>query len=353
MIVDGRVYTLKALLEHCRELSLDANIPAWRREVFSFIRMFLDPSVGEITQRTSGSTGKPKAYLFHREGMAGSARRTLQFFDLRPGDRALLCLPVEYVAGKMMVVRALMGGLDLVLAEPSGRPLRQVEGPFAFGAMVPLQVYESLHSGDDLSTIGKLLIGGGALHPALKERLSRMEPPELFESFAMTETYSHFALKRLNGPSPDRDFRLLSGVFARTDHRGCLVVEIPGVTRGEVVTNDLVELSADGMGFRWLGRIDHVINSGGVKVIPEVVEEAIQALIGYPCLLLPEKDEKLGERLVLLVECADREDPDGAWEGLMREHLAPYLLPRRVVVVPGIPRNSSMKPDRIRARALL
>lgn len=314
---------------------------------------FLDPESGPILQRTSGTTGPSSAHVLHRDAMVSSARRTLAYFDLKPADRVLLCLPVGYVAGKMMVVRSLVGGLDLVLTAPSGRPLKDLEGRFAFGAMVPLQVHESLKQGDDLSVIGKLLIGGGLLPASLKEKISRQNLPALYESFAMTETYSHFALKRINGPHPDTDFRLLGGVSVRMDHRGCLVVEMDGVLGEEVVTNDLVELSGDGKGFRWLGRIDHVINSGGIKINPELLEEKIQGLIGHRCLLLPVEDERLGERLVLLVECSDRKEPDAAWEALMRESLSPYEIPGKVVVVPEIPRNSSMKPDRLRAREFL
>jgi O-succinylbenzoic acid--CoA ligase len=282
--------------------------------------------------------------------MEASARNTLDFFRLRPGDRALLCLPVDYVAGKMMVVRALAGGLDLLLREPAGRPLKNVRDTADFAAMVPLQVHNSMEAGDRLSLISTLLVGGGEIHPVLLEKLVALERPVVYESFAMTETYSHFALRRVNGPVPELEFRLLEGVEIRADDRGCLVVDVPGVTGGPVVSRDLVEIAADSRSFRWLGRHDNVINTGGIKVLPELLEQRIRALIGKECLLLPLPDPKLGQKMVLLVEAPG---PVREWEALLRDKLAPYEVPRQILTTGRIPRNASFKPDRTAARKLI
>lgn len=351
--MDGKPFGRESLLDHCREAGKVTDLPAWRKEVYGFIEHFLDPSREPILQKTSGTTGDPREYPLHRERMIRSAQNTLEYFRLQPGNSVLLCLPIRYIAGKMMVVRALVGGLNLVLTEPSSRPLQHIRATLTLGAMVPLQVHESLHSGDNLGVLQHLIIGGGELHTSLRNALIRRTAPAVYESFGMTETYTHFAMKRINGAEPDKYFRLLKGVSIRQDHRDCLVVDVEGITHGEIITGDLVEMSAGGKGFMWLGRYDHVINSGGIKIIPELLEEKIREWLGLPCLLLPEKDARLGERLVLLVEYGKQDPPLEAWSQTLRERLGSFEVPKRVVVVKRLPRNEAYKPDRIAARELI
>jgi O-succinylbenzoic acid--CoA ligase len=351
--IDGVEFSHETLIRHCMELVGKAGRPDWYMKVFAFIQLFLDESTGPILQKTSGTTGDPKEFQLSRKAMRASARKSLSFFNLQPGDRALLCLPVDYIAGKMMVVRALVGGMDLVLTEPSGRPLQGVEGEFDFAAMVPLQVHDSLNEDDELNRIETLLIGGGELHPSIREKLTRLNTPNVFESFAMTETYTHFALRQLNGPAPDSQFWLLDGVKIEKDDRDCLVVEMPGVTEGKVVTNDLVEISDDGSGFLWLGRIDNVINTGGIKVIPELLEAKIKGLIGMECLVLSLEDDKLGQKLVLLVENSDANPPVAYWEELMKKQLSSYEIPKKTIVTREISRNAAFKPDRVASLRLI
>lgn len=332
-------------------MSSQPGVADWKREVYSFIEWFLDPSGEELVQLTSGTTGDPKKVVLSREAVWLSARRTLDWLGLRQGDSSLLCLPVRYIAGKMMVARALAGGLSLRLTEPSGRPLKDLSEPVDFAAMVPLQVHETLEHGDPLSHVARLIIGGGQLHASLREKMGRLSRPQAFETFGMTETCTHFAMKRINGPAPDSMFRFLDGVRAGVDRRGCLEVEIPGITRSTITTNDLVELREGG--FIWLGRQDHVINSGGIKIIPELVEEQVRRCTGMDCLVLPEADEKLGQQLVLAVEYPGGDPPLERWLECLRLSLSGYEIPRRVILVDALPRNASMKPDRTRAIASL
>ncbi len=353
LLMDGRSYSQAELILFCREARHDPDQPEWKKDVYSFVQLFLDPSEGAISQKTSGTTGDPKEHLLLREKMIRSARKTVDYFNLQPGDRALLCLPIRYVAGKMMVVRALVGGLDLVMVEPSGRPLQDVTGSFTFGAMVPLQVHESLTHGDPLSMIQTLIIGGGALPSSLLESLRHLGSPLVYESFAMTETYTHFALRRMNGADPEKEFRILEGVRVGLDERGCLEVNVPGITEGILTTNDLVEISPSGKSFQWLGRIDHVINSGGIKIIPELLEQQIKKWLGHECLILSEADEKLGEKLVLVVEYGAPEPPVEKWIELLHTKLSTFEVPKRIVTVPQIPRNPSFKPDRQAATRVL
>jgi O-succinylbenzoic acid--CoA ligase len=350
--IEGIAYSQEELMVHCHQIIHQPGVPDWQRKVFTFIRQFLDGTTGPVRQRSSGTTGDPKWFELERESMVSSARRTLAYFGLQPGDTALLCLPVDYIAGKMMVVRALAGGLDLVPVKPSGRPLEGISGEFSFAAMVPLQLHESLKAGDDLSAIRQLLVGGGEMNPSDISALSDMTRPEVYESFAMTETYTHFALKRINGPAPEKDFRLLEGVEVGLDQRGCLVVRVEGVTGGPVVTNDLAEIHPP-ESFRWLGRIDNVINTGGIKVAPEILEERIGKLLRADCLVIPQPDEKLGQKLVLLVEWPEGAAPLESWSGLLRRELAPHEVPKLLVPVGKIPRNASYKPDRKAAQGLI
>ena len=353
ILLEGLSYSREDLLNYCGEQVNDPGLPDWNKELMSFIALFLDPAGGPIIQKSSGSTGDPKSFVLSREAMLLSAERTLSFFKLRRGEQVLLSLPVHYIAGKMMVVRALLGGLDLQLREPSSRPLQNLNGSIDLAAMVPLQIEESLTHGDPLERISKLLIGGGELHPATREKLSRMSSPEVYESFGMTETYTHFALKRITGPDPDSSFKLLEGVRIGLDKRGCLEVEVPGITDGLLSTNDLVEINKLGNEFSWLGRFDNLINSGGIKIIPELLEEQVRDCIGHECLVLPEPDRKLGNRLVLLVEFEGSDPPIEQWKDLLRNRLSAYEQPKRVLTVSALPRNASMKPERTSSRNLL
>lgn len=352
-MLEGKEYSLKEILDYCAEQARSPVNPSWRKEVLAFISLFLDPERPPITQLSSGTTGDPKSFSLDREAMLNSARRTLDFFGLKKSQTALLCLPIHYIAGKMMVIRALLGRLNLLPQEPSSRPLRDLEGIIDFTAMVPLQVEESLRQGDPLEKLSILLVGGGELHPATREMLSSRITPEVYETFGMTETYTHFALRRLNGPAPEAGFQLLKGVDIRTDSRGCLQVEVRGVTTGLVHTNDLVEINEQENGFVWKGRYDNLINSGGIKIIPEVLEEQIRDRLGHECLVLPEPDRKLGHRLALVVEFQGKEAPVDRWMNLLRDSLSVYEIPKRILTVESLPRNPFMKPDRTSARDLL
>jgi O-succinylbenzoic acid--CoA ligase len=344
--IDGRSYSREALLEHCRRRSEDTGEPEWRQKLWAFIMDYLDSGSRDILQQSSGTTGDPKVFWLKKDAMRSSALRTLAYFGLKAGERALLCLPVDYIAGKMMVVRALEGGLDLECVAPVSTPLLEVDGSFSFAPMVPLQVRDSLASGEGLDRVRCLLVGGGEIPFGLQERLRKLQAPEVYESFGMSETYTHFALRRINGPQPEQAFRLLDGVRIRQDGQGCLVVEMEDVTEGEVHTRDQVEILEDGSVFRWLGRLDHVINSGGIKINPEVLEQEINRILGTNCLLLPEEDERLGQRMVMVAQWPGDEAPVEAWLAMLRARLQKHEVPKKIHVLPKLPRNASFKPDR-------
>jgi len=324
---------------------------SWEHDLYSFIIDFLD-NTGPILQRTSGTTGDPKELTLNREAMITSANMTIKHFDLAIGSRVLLCLPLQYIAGKMMVVRALVGRLNLITTEPTSRPMTNVVGNIDFAAMVPMQVYESIRNNDPVEEIGKLLIGGGVIDQSLLQRIQKLDKVEIFESFAMSETYTHFASRRINGEHRTDLFESMNGVFLGQDERGCLVVDLPGVTDGRVITNDMVSMMNERK-FLWLGRIDHVIKSGGVKIIPEILEAKIREIIHGELLIIGIPDEKLGQKLILVIEGDKKSHLEEIYLSKLKTMLEKHEIPKRIVVIESIPRNYSMKPDRIATQKLL
>jgi O-succinylbenzoic acid--CoA ligase len=266
-------------------------------EVNQFVSEWMSPAE-TIELQTSGSTGKPKEIVVQKEWMSNSTQLTGKTFGLKIGDTALLCLPMKYIAGKMMVVRALELGLELKVVEPSSSPLKEIDEPIDFAAMVPLQLEKSIN---ELHKVKTLLIGGGKVHHSVLEKCQSVST-EIYETYGMTESLTHVAIKRLNGPNKSDVFTALEGISFEKDKRGCLVIHAPFLNPQPVVTNDLVDL-VDEKSFCWLGRIDHIINTGGVKIIPELVEEKLAAILsGRRYFITGLPDESLGEKVVLVIE---------------------------------------------------
>ena len=266
-------------------------------DVNQFISEWYSTNI-EMDLKTSGSTGKPKSISVKKDWMQNSAELTRKTFGLKKGDSALLCMPMKYVAGKMMVVRALELGLDLKVVEPSSNPLKNMDEIIDFAAMVPFQLENSLN---DLDQVKTLIVGGGQVSQQLIEKLQKIST-QIFETYGMTETLTHVAIKPLNGPNISDLFRALDGIRFEKDDRGCLAIHASALNPVPIVTNDLVEL-IDENSFRWLGRFDNVINSGGIKIIPEVVEAKLLSIIPNNRFFINgESDESLGEKVVLVVE---------------------------------------------------
>ena len=298
-----------------------------------------------VEVKTSGSTGEPKRMRVEKCRMLNSARITCDFLGLKRGDTALLCLSTEYIAGKMMVVRALERGMKLVSIEPQGCP--EWEGTVDLAAMVPLQVWNLLHQCPSrLTHIRHLLIGGGAIDERLEEALQDL-PNAVWSTYGMTETLSHIALRRLNGPTANSWYTPFDGVTLSQTEEGCLVIEAPAVHDGQLITNDMVELRSDGC-FRILGRKDNVICSGGVKIQMEEVERLLRPHLPIPYMITRAKDERLGETVVLLMEGGC---PDEA-KAVCERVLPKYWQPRRIVSVASLPMTATGKPARAEAERL-
>ena len=265
--------------------------------------------------KTSGSTGAPKPMLVEKRRMLASARITCDFLGLRPGDTALLCMSLDYIAGKMMVVRSLERGLKLTTVEPSGHPLSTSNLPPStfhiphstfhlphFSAMVPLQVYNTLQVPEErerLKQIKHLIIGGGAIDDSMAAELKDF-PNHIWSTYGMTETLSHIALRRLNGPEASEWYTPFPSVHLSISDEGCLIIDAPEVCSEPLVTNDIAELST--RQFRILGRKDNVICSGGLKIQAEELERQLRPHMSAPFVISKRADEKFGEVAVLITE---------------------------------------------------
>lgn len=314
------------------------------------LNQFLDEwNNGEPTVlvHTSGSTGKPKPLRVEKLRMAASARITCSFLKLHEGDTALLCMPLDYIAGKMMVVRALVCSLRLVSVAPSGHPLKGLSEAPDFAAMVPLQVYNSMQVPEEralLSRIKNLIIGGGAVSDQLAAELRQL-PNAVWSTYGMTETLSHIALRRLNGEGASEWYVPFDGVGVSLDSSGCLVIDAPAVCAEPLATNDIAEIAPDGRRFRIRGRRDNVVCSGGIKLQIEEIEAHLKPYVDVPFLITKRPDERLGETVVMLAESDDVEQ----LREVCRRMLSKYEVPRLFVHVDAIPLTATGKPARAEA----
>lgn len=318
------------------------------RAYFDFLAEWTDGRPA-IQVRTSGSTGIPKIISVQKEHMIQSAQQTCSFLHLHAGDKALLCMPLQYIGAKMMVVRALVANLEVVIRKPSGHPLADIDRPVDFAAMTPQQVYNSLLIPEEktkLRQIKNVLIGGGAIDPVLVKEL-RTFPNAVYSTYGMTETVSHIALRRLSGKEASDSYRPFPSVKLSLSPTDTLIICAPFALNGEVVTNDIAEIHADGS-FRILGRADNVINSGGVKIQPERLEEILKTVIPHPFAITAMPDAKFGEVVVLLTE----QPITPGMHTEIQHHLTKLECPKRYITVPEIPHTANGKIDRTKCREI-
>jgi len=282
-----------------------------------------------IEMKTSGTTGLPKLVKLEKQAMIQSALATGDFFKLQPGDKALLCLPAKFIAGKMMLVRSLILGLDLDITEPTTEPLHLNTNQYDFVAMVPLQVQNSIES---LINVKKLIIGGAKMDTSLEEKLLPLKT-EIYETYGMTETITHVAAKKVG----EKFFTVLPRVEISKDNRGCLVIKVPAISEEPIMTNDLVELTAQNQ-FSFLGRIDNVVNSGGIKLIPEQIEAKLTDKINTRFFVTGIPDSVLGEKLILVIEGENKNFPSDFFDVLEK-----YEKPKEIVFVPKFKENENGK----------
>ena len=304
----------------------------FEQQIGTFILDWLKPNP-YIEQHTSGSTGTPKKIRLTKEHMINSALASAKFFKLPASTTALLCLPADYIAGKMMLVRAMVLGWHLDFVPPSSSPLDHVLKVYDFSAMTPFQLDNSLAR---LHLVKKLIIGGGAVSTRLRKMVQDSDS-KIYETYGMTETCSHVAAKRLNSlkkKKNSRAFKLLPNVSISQDDRGCLIIKAPKVLDEEIVTNDVVEVVTYKR-FIWKGRFDNVINSGGVKLFPEEIERKLNKKLDHRFFITSMPDEALGEKLVLFVEDDFSEDRLTGLKNTIdsMDSLGKYEKPRKIYLI--------------------
>ncbi|MFD0932273.1 AMP-binding protein [Psychroflexus salinarum] len=277
----------------------------FEEKIGGFLLDWLNDDYDSIKVQTSGSTGEPKTYFLDKQKMINSALATGKFFKVQEDTTALLCLPADYIGGRMMLVRAMILGWDLDIIEPKSNPLDEVFKTYDFCAMTPFQMDNSLGR---LHLIKKLIVGGGAVSENLIGSIQGI-PTKVYEVYGMTETISHIAARKLN-PTKDnkekRPFKALPNVSVSQNENNCLVIKAPKILEKELVTNDIVEVLTYKK-FFWKGRLDNIINTGGVKIFPETVEKKLQKLITHRFYIAGLPHDSLGEQVVLFIEAPENE----------------------------------------------
>ncbi|MFV0471571.1 MAG: AMP-binding protein [Paludibacteraceae bacterium] len=319
---------------------LASNSLSWQNEIYFFLRCWFDKK-DSTTLRTSGSTGVPKKIDLAKELMRNSARATNDFFGLDTTKTALLCLPASYIAGKMMIIRAMMGGCNLISVEPSSNPFEHIQNAIDFTALTPYQLQHSLESLKKIE-VKHIIVGGGEINLALAEKIDTL-PSTVFETYGMTETASHIALRQLNGNSKSSYFETLQGIYVNQDKRNCLTIKAPRLFDGIMKTNDMVEIISDNK-FRWLGRADNIINSGGIKILPEQIERKIAGCVSEKYFISSLPDDFLGQQVILVIESEKYPLPkETALKTNLKNLLQKYEIPKNIFFLPKFRYSSTYK----------
>ncbi|WP_374364465.1 AMP-binding protein [Cloacibacterium sp.] len=337
------------ILDFSKNINIESLFPEneFEEKVISFLEDWFSYSE-TVSVQTSGSTGIPKVFEIEKKRMLNSAKMTCDFLGLKEKDTALLCLPVQYISGKMMLVRAIERKLKLIITTPTSTP--EISENIDFCAMTPLQVQNSL---DNIHLIKNLIIGGAAVSENLKYQISRelstinrQPSTNIYETYGMSETLSHIALKQIS-PVQEEYFTIFNDVEISVDERNCLKIFAPKLNPEILQTNDIVELmhfdftQCDKKQFKFLGRFDNVINSGGVKIFAEELESLVKKHIDRDLVFLGKPDETLGEKLVLVVEGEKDENLKSEILNLKFENK--FHIPKKVLFLEKFPRAENGK----------
>ncbi len=319
-------------------------------------RTFFDAwenGVTEYTVFSSGSTGAPKPFVLQKKWMEWSAIHTANAIQVKDESTLMCCLPINKVGGLMMLVRSKIWESEIIVLEASANPLLEYCDA-DITSFTPYQLYSILEnekSRKHLNRFHTILIGGGEISKTLEQQLQNLDSKTIFfQTYGMTETYSHIALRRLNGNAPETHFKTFENVHVEKDIDGCARITAPFSDK-PLQTNDIIELLEDGR-FRILGRKDFMINSGGVKLMPETIENMLDEVLQPKSrfLISGQKDEKLGERLVLVCENSTAfANVDLGFLSVIN----PYAIPKAILEIESIPLNAGGKPDRMRIKEMI
>lgn len=276
-------------LTHNEELikSIVSFINEWENDLDFFIA------------KTSGSTGIPKEIKIQKKHAIQSSLNTAEALSLQKKDKALLCLNPDTIGGKMMIIRSLVLDLQLYVSDINSNPFEKLDEEFDFVALVPLQLHTILlNSAEKLSTIKNTIVGGGIISSELEQLLFKYKST-VYQTFGMTETISHIALRRI-GFNGSENYQVLPNISISVNNNQ-LEVNAPTIGVNHLLTTDCVEI-IDETHFKWLGRTDFVVNSGGIKIHPEEVESQLSTLIDVPFFVTGIDDEKFGQKLIIVIQ---------------------------------------------------
>ncbi|MEJ8756986.1 AMP-binding protein [Pontibacter sp. H259] len=350
LLLNGKKFYYDEIADYSFRNSIPLD--GYETKTLEFCRSWLN-GIQEFPIQTSGSTGTPKTILLTRQQLEASARRTIKLLQLQPNDKALVCLNTEYIAGMMMLARGFIADLEMVIVDPVGNPLKLAPTgiEFDFASFVPMQLQKILQDTPEfiprLNHMKGILLGGAPVNFNLQRLLQQLTVP-VYHTYGMTETASHVALRLLNGPDAADYYDVLDNITLGFDTRGCLTIR-GDVTNNElIVTNDLVELLTPTR-FRWIGRVDNTINSGGVKVQSEVVEvavaEALSALDPMPRFFVTSQpDELLGESVVLILEGEPfTEEQEKELKSKLKQLLKKFERPKKYYYCPAFTETATRK----------
>ncbi len=293
-----------------------------------------------VKAHTSGSTGKPKNIQLLKSDMICSAHATNEFFSITENACLFSPLSSNYIAGKMMLVRACEAGCTLLTETPSNTPLKELPQEVKtidLMCVVPSQVDSLLNNPLAKKTIRNLIVGGAPLSHELEQELEKM-PWNTYVTYGMTETCSHVALRKAGS----KTYKALPGITFALDNRNCLIITAPSYSFGTLTTNDVAKLY-DSTSFQWIGRFDNVINSGGIKFHPEELEFLLSKEIHTPFYIYKVSHAKWGDTVGITIEDPTNTISVNSILGICQRVLPKYAIPSIVNKVSKLPRTSNGK----------
>jgi len=331
--LNGQHYTFATLKEQANSLANESE--SYKNDIGLFLMDWLNDEL-TLTVTTSGSTGIPKHFELSKQAMVNSAFATGDYFQLQPTNTALLCLPITYIAGKMMLIRAIVLGLHIDLVVPNSNPLKYLNKVYDFVAMVPMQLENSIIG---LFKVNTLIVGGAKVSHELINKIQK-STSNVYETYGMTETITHIAVRKLNHTLSITNFDVLPNIQISQDERACLVIHAPYLNDKPIITNDIVKLHS-ATSFELLGRFDNVINSGGIKIHPEQLETKLLTFLDTEFFITSRDNPTLGEEVILVVEGEERALSKAIFSSFNK-----HEIPKDILFVNAFKRTTSGKINR-------
>jgi len=326
---------------------LNSITAKWQLDIWNFLLNWINESTA-IQLKTSGSTGEPKIIEVRKSTLIFSAEQTIQYFQFKENEKWLLCLPAAFVGGQMILVRAILSKSQVWAVEPK-IDLAEMTVDFDFASMIPMQVEKYIQNNVQLK-ISKILIGGASISTSLENKLKYIKNISFYASYGMTETVSHIALRKVNGEDSSIYFSGLKNILLGKDDRGCLTIYNRNYSENVLITNDLVEFDTYER-FKIIGRIDNIINSGGLKIIPEEIELRISEIVTQRIMIIGIPDEVTGEKPILLME---GEELDKGTLLLLKNYLLENIdkkkIPKEIVFMNRLEETANGKLDRKKSK---